>query len=81
MNWSEMHMNAAFHTECMSHVTHMNESCHTQNESCHTYEVVNESFRTCGWVMSHMWVSHVTHVGESCHTHPRHFTYVNASYK
>jgi len=53
----------------MSHVTHMNESCHTyewvmshiwmslvthMNESCHTYE----------WVMSHIWMSTVsaTHV-------------------
>jgi len=33
----------------MSHVTHMNGSCH---ESCHT----------CEWVMSHMWMSHVTHM-------------------
>ena len=58
----------------LSHVTHMNESCHTYewvmshiwmspvthtNESCHTYE----------WVMSHIWMSHVTHTNESCHTH------------
>jgi len=56
----------------MSHVTHVNESCHT--ESCHT----------CEWVMSHFWMSHVTHtvwpkqghevewvkahLNESCHT-------------
>ena len=57
----------------MSHVTHM-------NESCHTYEWVmsriwmshvthmNESCHTCKWVMSHTWMSHVTHVDESCHT-------------
>jgi len=58
----------------MSHVTHMNESCHTykwamshiwmshvthMNESCHTYK----------WVMSHIWTSHVTHMNESCHTY------------
>ena len=58
----------------MSHVTHMNVSCHTyewvmahiwmshvthMNESCHTYE----------WVMSHIWMSHVTHMNESCHTY------------
>ena len=57
----------------MSHVTHMNESCHTyewvmshiwmshvthMNESRHTYE----------WVMSHIWMSHVTYMNESCHT-------------
>jgi len=68
----------------MSHVTHMNESCHTyervmshiwtshvthMNESCHTFERV----------MSHIWMSHVTHMNtsryalahrvyESCHT-------------
>jgi len=54
----------------MSHVTHMNESCHTcqwviphiwmshvthVNESCHTYE----------WVMWHIWTSHVTRMNES----------------
>ena len=58
----------------MSHVTHMNESCHTyewvmshiwmshvthRNESSHTYE----------WVMSHICISHVTHMNESCHTY------------
>ena len=58
----------------MSHVTHMNESCHTYqwvmsqlwmshvthtNESCHTYR----------WVMSQLWMSHVTHTNESCHTY------------
>jgi len=36
-----------------SHVTQMDESCHT----CHT----------CEWVMAHMWVRHVTHVNQSCH--------------
>jgi len=50
----------------MSHVTHMNESCHTyewllihNNENCHTYKSV----------MSHMWMSHVTHINGSCHTY------------
>jgi len=43
----------------MSHVTHMNESCHRCLESCHTYE----------WVMSYIWMRHVTHKNESCHTH------------
>jgi len=58
---------------CMSHVTHINKSCHTyewvvshiwtsrvthMNESCHTYERV----------VSHIWTSHVTHMNESCHT-------------
>jgi len=58
----------------MSHVTHMNESCHTYEwvmshiwmshvtqvvDSCHTYELV----------ISHIWMSHVTHMNESCHTY------------
>ena len=58
----------------MSHVTHMNESCHTRkrvishkwmnliahmDESCHTYD----------WVMSYIWMSHVTHTNESYHTY------------
>ena len=60
----------------MSHVTHMNESCHTyewvmwhiwmshvthMNESCHTYK----------WVTSHIWMSYVTHMNESCHKYER----------
>ena len=63
----------------MSHVTHMNESCHTyewvmshiwmshvthMKESCHTYE----------WAMSHIWMSHATRMNESCHT-----SYMNVS--
>jgi len=51
----------------MSHVTHM-------NGSCHTYEWVmshiwmshvthmNVSYHTYKWVMSHIWMSHVTHM-------------------
>ena len=52
-----------------SHVTHINESCHTygtsMNESCHTYE----------WVMLHIcrwwneWKSLVTHMNESFNTY------------
>jgi len=75
----------------MSHVTHMNESCHTyewvmshiwmshvthMNESCHTY----------GWVMSHInlirninvhatRMSHVTH----CGSHVTHMSHVCVS--
>jgi len=56
----------------MSHVTHMDESCHAygwvtsriwmshvthMDESCHAY----------GWVMSRIWMSHVTHMDESRH--------------
>ena len=57
---------------CTSHVTSLNESCHTyewvmsriwmcqvthMNESCHASE----------WVMSRIWMSHVTYMNESCH--------------
>ena len=63
-----------------SHVTHINESCHTyewvmshiwmihvthMNRSCHTYEWVVSNER----VMSHIWMSHVTRMNESCHTY------------
>jgi len=46
----------------MSHVTHMNESCHTPH------------FYTYGRVMScflplTIWMSHITHMNESWHTH------------
>jgi len=58
----------------MSHVTHMNESCHTHgwvmshiwmshvphmNESCHTH----------GWVMSHIWMNHISLMNDSCHVY------------
>ena len=57
----------------MSHVTHM-------NESCHTYEWVMAHIWmghvTHEWVIPHIWLSHVTHallshvthIYESCHT-------------
>jgi len=41
----------------MSHVTHM-------NESCHTYESVMSHI----WI-SHTWIIHVIHTNESCHTY------------
>jgi len=62
-------------TRQMSHVTHVNKSCHTHmSESVHTYEWANEPCQytpaTLGrWVMSHMWMSHVTHMNESVHTY------------
>jgi len=58
----------------LSHVTHMNELCHTHewvmshtwmsyithmNESCHTYKLV----------MSHTWMSYITHMNDLCHTY------------
>jgi len=64
----------------MSHVTHM-------NESCHTYEWVmsriwmshvthmNESWHTYEWIMPHIWMSHVADVNESSHIWMRDVTY------
>jgi len=57
-------MNASFHKhECMahictSHVTSVDESCHTYERvmACHKYK----------WVVSHIWMSHVTRTNESC---------------
>jgi len=67
---------------CMSHVTHMNESCHTyESVMSHTYAWVtwhkwmshvthmNQSCHTYDWVMSHIRKSHVTHMNQSCHTY------------
>jgi len=50
----------------MSHVTHMNESCHTYEwVMSHVWmsqdTQINESCHTHGRVMSHVWMSHVTH--------------------
>ena len=57
----------------MSHVTHVNESCHTcewimSHMWMHHVTHVNVSCHTCECVMSHIWMGHVTHVNESCHT-------------
>ena len=66
----------------MSHVTHMNESCHTyewvmahvwmshgtrMNDSCETYAGV--MWHIHEWVMAHIWVSHGTYMNESWHTY------------
>ena len=60
--------------EWMSHVTHMNESCHTyervmshiwMSHITHT-NVTSLCSLEClnGWVMSHIWMSPVTHMNE-----------------
>ena len=58
----------------MSHVTHMDESCHAcrevksrmwMSQITHMYK----SCHTCEWVMSHLWMSQVTLVNESCCTY------------
>jgi len=60
-----------------SHVTHMNESCHTYEYFISTLNAIfngpqcalwwmKESCNTHEWVMSHIWISHVTHVNISC---------------
>jgi len=73
-SWRTTHYERVMSHICRSHVTHMNESCHTyvgvmshilmshvthMNELCHTYE----------WVMSHIWMSHVLQMNESCLTY------------
>jgi len=68
----------------MSHVTRMNESCHTykrvtppikfeEGVTTHiwTSRVINESRHTYKWVTSSIWRSHVTHANESRHTYER----------
>jgi len=53
----------------MSHVTPMNESWISHvthvDESCHAYEWVMSTYE---WVISHVWMSHFTSVNELCHT-------------
>jgi len=51
----------------ISHVTHLNESCHT----CERSDWKCRSLSRCVGRLSHMWISHVTHVNESCHTYER----------
>jgi len=63
-----IHMCVTYMNECMSHVTHMNESCHTCRLTPATWHVWHDSFICVShiwmsaWVMSHIWMSHVTHV-------------------
>ena len=69
----------------MSHVTYMNESCHTCGRSWFlvwlpssstfhgtlrfTRTHMNESRHTYEWVTSHIWMRHVAHMNESHHTY------------
>jgi len=53
----------------MSHVTHVDESCHTYEwVMSHMWMShvthVNESCHICEWVMSHVWMSYVTHTND-----------------
>ena len=50
----------------MSHVTHMNESCHANDASNHTHEYLMKKDR---FIMSRIWMSHVTYMNESCPKH------------
>jgi hypothetical protein len=68
----------------MSHVTHMNESCHTyewvmshMKELCCTYECIILTYEEVsifawrGWYfpcLSLMWTQHAAHMNEWCHT-------------
>ena len=56
----------------MSHVTHMNESCHAYEWVMSliwmSHGTMNESWRTYKQDMIHTWTSHGTHVNESRHT-------------
>jgi len=73
-------------TLSMSHVTHMNESCHTYKclftrftlftWSTSLYPVYSlDSLSSYEWVMAHIWMSHVTHMNGSIHSlHFIHFT-------
>ena len=58
----------------MSHVTRMNESCHTcawvvsliqKSHATH----MNESCHACELITSHLWMSHITHVNEWLMSH------------
>jgi len=68
-----------------SHVTHMNESCHTyERVMSHVWmrhvTRMNESCRTYEWDMSHIWTSHVAHMNESCHTYERVMSHIRMSH-
>jgi len=56
----------------MSHVTHMNELCHTRewvmDTSCTMWTYIHMSLSVDEWVTSHTWMRHATHMNESRHT-------------
>ena len=61
-------------TAWMSHVTHMNESCHTYEwVMSHTWMShvthMNETQHTSEWVMLHIWMRLSTLPNESCYTY------------
>jgi len=58
----------------MSHVTHMNESCHEwiRHVGTHLNICAVLSELKCEWVMSYIWMSHVTNMNESCHVWTKH---------
>jgi len=54
----------------MSHGTHMDELCLSENKLPKLYGThMNESWHTHEQVMAQKWISHGTHVNESLHTH------------
>jgi len=75
-----------------SHVTHMSESCHTDEWvvshiwMSHVTQM-NGSCYTCECAMSHIWMRHVARMNASCHTYKwvmlhiwmSHVTHMNAS--
>ena len=64
-------------TRWMSHVTHMNASCHTYEWDTNwrvytpwiSVTYMNESCLRYECVTSHLWMSHVPHINASCHTY------------
>jgi len=60
----------------MSHVTHMNQSCHTYDESCHTYKCVFTHIEE--WCHTHECI--FTHTEDSCHTYECVFADFKESY-
>ena len=60
----------------MSHVTHMNKSCHTYEQSCHTYKCVFTHIEE----RCHTYECIFTHTEESCHTYECVFAHFEESY-
>jgi len=76
----------------MSHVTHVNNSCHAyiyvweRHTSVTWYVWERHALVTISYgvikaftyerVTSHIWISHVTHMNESCHTHESFMSHV-----
>ena len=64
--WGRLRVHQAFiYASVMSHVCIHGSTTRKLSQVTH----MHESWHTCEWVMSHVWMSHIAHMHESCLTY------------